>query len=142
MQIKWPNDILCEGRKLAGLLCEVRDDAALIGFGVNCSQAAFPPELADSSCSLLQMCGKSIQIFPLLRTVLSHLQRIREDAEWREKLRARLHGRGRAVSVDVLGSGKKIEGILRDVDEQGRLVLQLADGRRLALPQGELSPGR
>ena len=141
-QIKWPNDLLCGGKKLAGLLCESRGGTALIGFGVNCAQTAFPPALAESSCSLRQLLGSPMPVFPLLASILARLKDIAADPGWREELRARLHGRGTMVVVDLLGSGKTVKGILSDVDGQGRLVLELPDGRQLAVAQGEVSPGR
>jgi BirA family transcriptional regulator, biotin operon repressor / biotin---[acetyl-CoA-carboxylase] ligase len=142
VQIKWPNDLLCGGKKLAGLLCETRGDAALIGFGVNCAQETFPPELAASSCSLRQVRGSPVAVFTLLEWVLVRLKAIAADPSWREELRARLHGKGSAVAVDLLGSGRSVEGTLMDVDEQGRLVLRLPDGSRALISQGEINRRR
>ena len=50
----------------------------------------------------------------------------------------RLYSKGRHVRVDLLGSGRFVEGILRDIDERGRLVLELSDGRLSTLAHGEL----
>ncbi|MGA2479073.1 MAG: biotin--[acetyl-CoA-carboxylase] ligase [Spirochaetia bacterium] len=141
-QIKWPNDLLCAGKKLAGLLCESRGDAALIGFGVNCLQEAFPPELQQTSCSLRQLHGSPVHLFPLLSAILERLKGIAADTAWKAELRARLHGLGSTVVVDLLGSGRTVEGIMADVDGQGRLVLQLPDGSREAIAQGEISRRR
>jgi BirA family transcriptional regulator, biotin operon repressor / biotin---[acetyl-CoA-carboxylase] ligase len=140
--IKWPNDLLCAGKKLAGLLCETRGDAALIGFGVNCLQASFPPELRETSCSLRQLTGNPVAVFSLLGAILARLKGVATDSAWREELRARLHGLGSMVSVDLLGSGRTVEGILCDVDGEGRLVLRLPDGSRQAVAQGEISRRR
>jgi BirA family biotin operon repressor/biotin-[acetyl-CoA-carboxylase] ligase len=61
LQIKWPNDILHEGRKVAGILVERRNGNAVVGIGVNVNQAAgdFPAELAGRAVSLLQVMGGS-----------------------------------------------------------------------------------
>jgi BirA family transcriptional regulator, biotin operon repressor / biotin---[acetyl-CoA-carboxylase] ligase len=142
VRIKWPNDLLCGGRKLAGLLCETRGDAALVGFGVNCAQETFPPDLARSSCSLLQCRGSTVPVFSLLEWILVRLKAIAADPSWRDELRARLHGVGDTVAVDLLGSGRSVEGTLVDVDEQGRLVLQLSDGSLALISQGELGRPR
>jgi biotin-(acetyl-CoA carboxylase) ligase len=75
---------------------------------------------------------------PLLASLLARLKDIMTDNAWREKLQARLHARGRQVSVDLLGSGRRASGILSDVDEQGRLVLLRGDGRLQRIEQGEL----
>jgi BirA family transcriptional regulator, biotin operon repressor / biotin---[acetyl-CoA-carboxylase] ligase len=140
-EIKWPNDLFCNGKKLAGLLCESRGEAALIGFGVNCAQQSFPPALSATSCSLRQLRGSPMPVFPLLGSILVRLKDVAADTGWREEVRARLHGRGTEVVVDLLGSGRTVEGIISDVDGQGRLVLRLPDGRLVAVAQGELSQG-
>lgn len=137
-EIKWPNDLVFDGRKCAGLLCEAHGDAGLIGIGVNLTQRAFPAEIADTACSLLQASGRTVPVFTLLASLLDRLKDVLADASWREKLRGRLHARGRHVSVDLLGSGRTAAGILHDVDEEGRLVLQLDDGSLMSIAHGEL----
>ena len=52
VKVKWPNDLMVEDRKLAGLLCEAGGDALLVGIGVNLLQKSFPPELESRACSL------------------------------------------------------------------------------------------
>ena len=142
VEIKWPNDLMVGGKKLAGLLCETRGDAALIGFGVNCAQTEFPPDLTGTACSLFQVCGRGVPVFPLLRAILARLKNSLSDPAWRLHLRERLSLRGQWVSVDLLGSGTTVEGILREVDEEGRLVLQLQDGQTAKISQGEIRPSR
>jgi len=137
-RIKWPNDLVFDGRKFAGVLCEAHGDTGLIGLGVNLTQTAFPPELADSACSLLQASGRVVDRLALLASLLARLKDALADSAWREKLQARLYARGRQVSVDLLGSGRRASGILSDVDEQGRLVLMLANGGLQPIEQGEL----
>ncbi len=137
-RIKWPNDLVCDGKKFAGLLCEAFGSVGLIGLGVNLTQTSFPPELADSACSLLQASGRVVARFALLASLLARLKEVLTDSGWREKLQARLYARGRQVSVDLLGSGRRASGILSDVDEQGRLVLLTGNGRLQRIEQGEL----
>ena len=141
VMIKWPNDLLCGGKKLAGVLCESFGSAALVGIGVNCGQASFPDALGGSACSLLLASGRQVLPFTLLSAVLARLKEVLVDPGWSAELRARLHGRGSEVSVDLLGTGKRVEGILIDVDEECRLVLRAPDGETLRLAQGELRTG-
>ncbi len=93
--IKRPNDILWEGRKLAGILCESRGDILLVGIGVNCLQLSFPPEIAQSACSLRQACGREISPLELLPLLLARLKGSLEDPQWREKVSERLLKRDR-----------------------------------------------
>ena len=142
VRIKWPNDLVCNGRKIAGLLCELHGEHALIGLGVNCTQTAFPPGLSDRACSLLQACGRVVPVLSLLESVLGALKETLADEGWREQLLRRLHGRGEVVVVDLLGSGVSVEGMLQEVDEAGQLVLLRTDGGTLRIAQGEIRPGR
>ena len=50
--LKWPNDVLIGGRKVAGILCERNGDAVIVGIGINVKQRVFPQELADKAISL------------------------------------------------------------------------------------------
>jgi len=144
VEIKWPNDVVAapgmtlSGRKLAGLLCEAHGDAALVGFGVNCAQASFPDEIAPTACSIFQLCGRIVPTPLLLSAILGRLKAAAALEGWQRHLRARLHRRGQAVQLDLLGSGRTVQGVLRDIDDRGRLVLELSDGRREIVTQGEL----
>ncbi len=138
VEIKWPNDVMAGGKKVAGLLCEAAGDLAFVGIGVNCTQASFPPEISSAACSLLQAGGRPVSLPSLLSAILSRLKEGGSREGWRDELRGRLHRRGELVRVDLLGSGRILEGVLRDVDEQGRLLLRLSGGGETAIAQGEL----
>jgi BirA family biotin operon repressor/biotin-[acetyl-CoA-carboxylase] ligase len=146
VQIKWPNDLLVEGKKIAGILCEMCGASALVGFGVNCGQAAFPGGLAATACSILQCTGRSVLPVSLLPTVLARVKDVLHDDEWRGKLLARLSALGEHVTVALPQAGKApaekvLEGTLRDVDGEGRLVLEDSAGTLVAVAAGELRIG-
>jgi BirA family biotin operon repressor/biotin-[acetyl-CoA-carboxylase] ligase len=145
VQIKWPNDVMAIAagavlpRKIAGLLCEAHGEAALVGIGVNCAQESFPEEIASTACSLLQSCGRPLPPSRVLAAILTRLKSLTGGSDaWRGVVRERLYLRGQPVRVDLLGSGEVVEGVLRDIDERGWLVLELRDGRLRAVGQGEL----
>ena len=50
--IKWPNDVLIGGKKVAGVLCERNNDKVIVGIGINVEKQDFPPELQDKAISL------------------------------------------------------------------------------------------
>ena len=52
VKIKWPNDVLVDGRKICGILCERIGDNVIVGIGVNVNQTAFPPEISDRATSV------------------------------------------------------------------------------------------
>lgn len=131
--VKWPNDVLVEGRKLAGILIEARpqDGWAVIGVGLNLSITpdGFPPDLRDTAVSLF---GST----PLTAAAMlsSHLARW-VDADqssvltaWRERDALR----GREVAWEG-GSG-----IADGVDDRGYLVVVTPGGDRIAVGAGEV----
>ena len=88
--IKWPNDLLVNGAKVAGILCETCGSAALVGFGVNCTQRSFPPDLASGASSILLASGREASPLSLLPRVLVRMKEALGDDRWREKLVERL----------------------------------------------------
>lgn len=56
-RLKWPNDVLLDGRKVCGILCERDGDCVIAGIGVNVKHQEFPPELADRAASLCDAAG-------------------------------------------------------------------------------------
>ena len=80
--IKWPNDVLLGGRKLAGILCERNGDCVIAGIGINVNQVAFPPEIAERATSLSLACGCALSRDEVLARVLGALYAA--HAAWRE----------------------------------------------------------
>ena len=136
-QVKWPNDVWVEGRKLAGVLIEAKpqDGWAVIGVGLNLAieQHEFPPELRETATSL--RAGASAD---QARGILdSQLQRwVVEDREailsaWRSRDALR----GRQISWDG-GSG-----VADGIEDSGDLVVVAAGGERIVLGAGEVHLG-
>jgi BirA family transcriptional regulator, biotin operon repressor / biotin---[acetyl-CoA-carboxylase] ligase len=137
-QVKWPNDVHLEGRKLAGILIEARpqDGWAVLGVGLNLTIGAgeFPEELRERAISLF---GGAASGRPAEAAALALSERLdfwlEADAEavlgaWR----ARDALRGREVGWD------KGRGVADGVDERGFLLVRLADGDRVALGAGDV----
>ena len=60
--LKWPNDVLVDGRKLAGILCERVDDRVIAGIGVNVREIEFPDEIAARATSLANLgCDRAVE---------------------------------------------------------------------------------
>jgi BirA family biotin operon repressor/biotin-[acetyl-CoA-carboxylase] ligase len=137
--IKWPNDLLVGRRKLAGILAEaVAAPAAatmtfvVVGYGINVSGAAYPPDLSDRATSLESELGRPIDRAALCAETLAALAaRYRDllDARFDAILdawRARAPGsRGAAVAWDDPGGART--GTTAGVDEMGALLVQRGD---------------
>lgn len=86
-RLKWPNDVLVEGRKIAGILLESRTDGAplvILGVGVNVRQRVFPPDVSAAATSIALASGRALERDVVLAAVLGRF------GEWR----ARLEGEG------------------------------------------------
>jgi BirA family biotin operon repressor/biotin-[acetyl-CoA-carboxylase] ligase len=131
-RLKWPNDVLVDGRKIAGILLESRigqAPAVVVGIGVNVAQRAFPPDLAPRVTSVALAGGRSTDREALLAALLESF-----DA-WRGRLEgegfAAVRERWLALS-DTLGRPVRVDGrvgIAVDLDAEGALVLR--DGATL-----------
>jgi len=132
--VKWPNDVLLAGRKVAGILVEGRpqDGWAVVGVGVNVAvrHTDFPPELRDTA-GTLGLGPEAIE--PTLSRLLDELGRwLPASAEAvLEAIRRRDALRGQTVTWTG-GRGRAI-----GIDDRGRLLLDTDDGRR-ALDSGEV----
>lgn len=69
--IKWPNDIMIDGRKLAGVLIEQAGDVALIGIGMNISQTNWPDGLADIAISLAQLGCRVDRLYASIELIIN-----------------------------------------------------------------------
>jgi BirA family transcriptional regulator, biotin operon repressor / biotin---[acetyl-CoA-carboxylase] ligase len=144
-QVKWPNDIWIDERKVSGVLVEARPDEnwAVVGVGLNVAITGeqFPPELRDKATSLLPTeaeNGLPPGRAPGVRRALTALNEAlgrwldADDEEVLSAYRARDALCGRKVSWD---GG---EGVAEEIDERGHLVVEKADGERVALGAGEV----
>jgi BirA family biotin operon repressor/biotin-[acetyl-CoA-carboxylase] ligase len=129
--IKWPNDILISGKKVAGILIENqitgdRWSNAVVGIGLNVNQQHFSLPQASS---LSMISGNRFALDELLTTLLVHLEtrydHLRHSlallkAHYLDKLYLR------HVLHDFESAGEKFAGVISDVDEAGRLLIQKA----------------
>jgi BirA family biotin operon repressor/biotin-[acetyl-CoA-carboxylase] ligase len=152
-ELKWPNDLLLNGRKVSGILAESRGlaaggEAAVIGVGVNVSQAPedFPDDVAPRATSLaMERCATTREAVAAewlnaLEPLWTGLQEADRDGLVRA-WRARASFWGREVRV-ATPSGPRV-GVARDLDAGGGLVIEQADGTRHTIVAGDVEhPGR
>ena len=139
-QIKWPNDVLVNRKKVAGVLAEKRGDAVVVGIGVNVNQTReeLPPEAPAPPASLFTVDSVERDRVPILADVLARLEH-HYDA-WRSggldavyiDLGSRDFLRGRRVAVDG------VAGTAVQIDRQGRLEVEV-DGEHRTVESGEVT---
>jgi BirA family biotin operon repressor/biotin-[acetyl-CoA-carboxylase] ligase len=143
-RLKWPNDVLVDGRKLGGILLESRLDGAplvVVGIGVNLRQRSFPDEVAARATSVDLAGGWPVSREALLGTLLGTFDRRRHQLEregfapLRERWLALADTIGRAVTVG------EHAGLAVDLAPDGALVLREAGGLRHVVA-GEVTEAR
>lgn len=118
--LKWPNDVLVEGRKVCGLLAEAVGGGVVLGFGLNVTTRA--DELPAPEATSLALAGATVtDRDTLLRAVLRRLSGVLGDRDT-EGYRALCSTVGRQVRVELPG-GRSVSGVAERVDEEGRLVV-------------------
>jgi BirA family biotin operon repressor/biotin-[acetyl-CoA-carboxylase] ligase len=138
VQLKWPNDLLFEGRKLAGLLCERLDRVDLIGLGlnVNVAQDQPPRALRDQVTSLSQIVHRSLDQAQVLAIVARHLHaNLLRNGERPFAQALTEYNRhhlltGRRIAVTGVAGEERLAGVCRGLDSMGRLLLRTPAGTR------------
>ncbi|MBV9557867.1 MAG: biotin--[acetyl-CoA-carboxylase] ligase, partial [Pseudolabrys sp.] len=124
--LKWPNDVLVGGKKVAGLLIEAEGKDLAIGFGINCVE--HPPTTSYPATDLKE-AGVSVSASTVVEALSSMMQR--RLAQWdrsrgfdsiRADWLARAHGIGLPIRVHL--PERELEGRFQGLDGEGRLLLE------------------
>ena len=146
-QIKWPNDVLIDDKKVCGILVESgvkgRDiHYAVIGIGININlDAASLKDVATPATSLSAETGKEVSRLEIVRQLLLEFERLyllaqEGDAVYRQ-WRDRLITLGRQVTASC--GEKTIEGIAESVDRDGSLLLRQPGGDTVRIAAGDVT---
>jgi BirA family biotin operon repressor/biotin-[acetyl-CoA-carboxylase] ligase len=148
LRLKWPNDVLLDGAKLAGILLEGEalpggDFAVAIGIGVNVTHA---PVGLPYPAVALQGLGIPVDaetLFAALSNAWAGLERMWAEGRGFTMIRRlwleRAAGLGERVAVQM--GGETLSGTFETIDETGRLVVALGDGTRRTVAAGEVHFG-
>ncbi len=141
IELKWPNDLLVEGRKLGGILCESRWLARkvdlVVGFGLNVGRDEFPDELGDVATSLALLLDEPPARAPLLADLLAGLERAADDffrggfPAIRHRYEPHCAVQGRRIRVPIRrpdGSEESILAVGHGLDEDGALLARSVAG--------------
>lgn len=148
--LKWPNDLVFDGKKACGILVEMDADAErvnflVVGIGINVNQEKddFPPDLRETATSLKMELGEEVERTPLLRRILEALESdyyeycrngFEQGRDWWLRYNVTL---GRPVRVQV-GSDILV-GTAIDLDMDGSLVLRLNNRQVRRCNAGEIT---
>lgn len=148
--LKWPNDLTWQGRKLAGVLAEAsfadgQISYVIAGIGLNLEMDfSQRPELAQRAVSLHAITGQPMPVEPLLLALLArieaHYLALHDGVSPQPLWSARLSNLGQTVSITTM-AGETLVGVAERVEEDGRLVLRLADDSTQVLSAGDVTLG-
>lgn len=133
VQVKWPNDVLADGKKLAGILIESqlsgsKISSVIVGIGINVTQTSFPEPIAGIATSLVMLQASEQRREPLLASVLHGLEQrlaqLREGGVAAIATALRPHDAllGKQLRIDA------VSGTGAGIDDAGQLWVRAADG--------------
>ena len=145
--IKWPNDVMIDDRKVAGILAESslagsQIQQAVVGIGVNVAlDVSADPEIAATATSLNYLAESEVDRAEFLRRILQHMDALYLDLrrgrspipEWRRWLDTL------GQRVTVAHHGSITTGMAEDIDEHGNLLLRTDAGELLTLTAGDIT---
>jgi BirA family biotin operon repressor/biotin-[acetyl-CoA-carboxylase] ligase len=147
--IKWPNDILADERKLCGILAETIETAsgpaAVVGIGINLTKEAVSQELRSAATSLEEMTSQKIDgekvLSELMKAIAERYQVLQSGGGTEHTIREwcanSSYAFGRQVRVTLHDSG--FVGVTRGLDNDGALRVELSDGRIKQVRAGDVT---
>jgi BirA family biotin operon repressor/biotin-[acetyl-CoA-carboxylase] ligase len=153
LQIKWPNDLHCEGRKFAGMLTEAKLDAdglkvLFFGLGLNANSNPnnFPGELRKTATSLQAISGKTLPLNTIAILALTAIEQAYKicleclDAD-SESLKAAWAPLDCLQDREVTSeqNGAVLKGIARGIDSSGALLLETTNGKQMPVRAGDVT---
>jgi len=149
--IKWPNDVLVDDRKISGILAEAFETptgrALALGIGINLTANAFPRELLDTAISIEEATGRQVEREAILSQLLSSLiyyYGVMNDGpdnqiidEWCKRSS---YANGKAVQIAT--GGETIRGVTRGLETNGALRVETANGKIQIIHAGDVTRAR
>ena len=131
-RVKWPNDVLVDGRKISGILCENTDRYILCGCGINLNQKESPgfdklseKSLGRSPVSLYQLKNKETDSNDFLIKLLDMVKNNLGTVTWKDSLKKKLYRAGENIVLHegIPGKSERIEGIVKGLGDYGQLII-------------------
>lgn len=148
-QIKWPNDIVLEGKKICGILTEMSTEEdcirhVVVGIGINVNIEEFPEEIGATATSLAIVSGSTIKRAPLVDAVMraweqyyAQFQRTLDMSGLKDVYNEHLVNLGREVKV--LAPRGEYSGISHGINDGGELLVELESKEMRSVISGEVS---
>lgn len=151
LQIKWPNDLHCDGRKFAGMLTEAKMDydslrSIVFGIGINLNSnpSKFPQELRKIATSLYAITGEEVPINQIAAHVIRAIHQAYEACIHDQTTETLSEAWGPLSSLDgktvtAFQGDQEITGIANGIDASGALLLTQPDGSIIPIRAGDVT---
>ncbi len=133
-RIKWPNDIVCGGKKVCGMLLEMNADEQSVrdvvaGIGIHVHQQCLPEEIGKTAASLERLCGRPCSRAALVRAFLTEYEAV--DALGKDALMAAYRERSATLGsrVQVIAPAGIFTGTAREITASGSLMVEDEQGQ-------------
>lgn len=149
VSIKWPNDLILSGKKLGGILTEIRADIdkvnlAVIGIGINVNMGKgdFTEEIRSIATSIKEESGKCCSrnelVIEILRQIEHFYGMLIEHGKYPLLNEWKILSSTLGKSVKVVIGDETLIGLAEDIDDNGMLILELASGLRRRISAGDI----
>ena len=148
-QIKWPNDIVIEGRKICGILTEMiaggeNVEYVVIGTGINCNAKEFASEGLVDATSLALVCGKDVERMPIIVAVMQQFETNYNEFLKNEDLANLVDDYNQLLinrnsEVRICKADGSFTGVALGINERGELLVKDGNGKIQAIFTGEVS---
>lgn len=149
VQIKWPNDIIIEGRKLVGILTELSTQIdyinhVTVGIGINVNIQEFPDEIRNTATSLRIECGHTVRRAPIIAAVMKHMEKNYETFLQTEDLTGLMEKYSALLvnkdkDVRIIGAKEQYQAHALGITPTGELIVRRGDGTEETVYAGEVS---
>lgn len=148
VEIKWPNDLLINGKKVCGILTEMQADpdkinAVIIGIGLNVNQQEFPLELKEIATSLSKETNNTFSRIEIISSILHEFHWLYEEfvkngfSIIKPLWEAKCHTLGKKITATTMQ--EEITGIALGIDDDGVLLLRDENGKIHKIYSGDIS---
>ena len=138
LQIKWPNDIICEGKKLCGILCERVGEYTVIGIGININDESFATEIACKATSIYLLSGEKHDVKEVFRAVNKAFENTFAKFGFSFSDEAKRVYENLCANTGKEVSTENISGVAVGIDSDGSLLLK-KDNEIISVSSGEVA---
>jgi BirA family biotin operon repressor/biotin-[acetyl-CoA-carboxylase] ligase len=145
--LKWPNDILLNRKKVAGLLLDIKDvrevsKKIIIGIGLNVNSTEFPEELMSKATSIKNEIKETTEreklLILIIRKFYENLNLMSDQFEIMKLWKLNSNITGKEIMLKVLDDDKELKATVLDIDNDGGLKVRLADNKVKKFYSGEI----